>query len=181
MKHTLENFIQETEDNNLRLIQINTDANDYPRGLGSYGAIGFDTFKDAEDFCAENGGEVCSFKTRGGHTFWRNEGAKYEPFTAQDYINDCNDYVNEVCIKSETEHFWIEVKEAQENEDFERLLIIVDKQKQAIDFFENLPEDETPYYNGNSDSYGSISTTMMQYSEDVYTYAIGVYFNPKNY
>lgn len=179
MKNLLFNFKEATDKEGLKLIQINTEGNDYPRGLGSYGAIGFDTYEDAEKFAEENGGEVYIFETRAGHTFWRAKGNKYEALTAQDYINDCNDNVNVVCIESETEHFWEAVKETQENEDFESLLKIIDKQKEAIDFFENLPEDETPIYDGNCDSYESVPNTMMHYSEDVYTYAVGVYFNPE--
>ncbi len=177
MKHTLESFIQETEDNNLRLIQINTQSNDYPTGLGSYGAIGFNAYKEAEDFCEKNGGEICSFKTRQGHTFWRKEGNVYSPFSYEDYLDKCNDNVNYTTLSEETESFWSAVSNAKD--DFEHLKVIVEKHQKTIDFFENLKDNEVGIYNGNSDTLESCKQEFMQFSEDVYTYSIGVYFNPK--
>lgn len=175
----LENFKAEADMKGWTLIQINTDGNDYPRGLGAYGAIGFDTIKEAEQFAEDNGGEVYQFQTKKGHTFWRAKGWTNKPFTAQDYLNDCNDDVNEVCKKSEIESFFEFSKDAIENEDLEQVKNLIEKLKECIDFFDKLPETETPFYDGNSSSYGSISNTMMQYNEDVYINAIGVFFDPE--
>jgi len=179
MKHTLESFIQQIEDSNLRLIQINTDANDYPKGLGSYGAIGFNTFKDAEDFCKKNGGEICQFKTRQGHTFWRKIGESFQAFDYTYYLDKCNDNVNYTTLSDEKERFFEQLKDVIEEKDFEQLEDRINKHKICLNFFDRLNGDEVAIYNGNNDTLESCKHEFMQFSEDVYTYSIGVYFNPQ--
>lgn len=179
MINTLDNFIQETLDNNFRLIQINTDANGYPKELGSYGAIEFNTFKDAEDFCAKNGGETCQFMTRQGHTFWRKIGESLQAFDYTYYLDKCNDNVNYTTLSEETERFFEQLKDVIEDKDFEELENRINKHKICLNFFDKLKDDEVAIYNGNSDSLESCKHEFMQFSEDVYTYSIGVYFNPQ--
>lgn len=181
MNHTLENFIQEVEGNKLRLIECNTQSNDYPSGLGCYGAIGFDTYEEAVSFAKDNGGEVGSFQTRQGHTFWRYEAAKFKAFSYEDYLNKCNGNVNYTTLSEETENFWNAVSNDKDDEDFEHLKIIVEDHQKTIDFFENLSDDEIGIYNGNNNTLESCKHEFMQFSEDVFTYSIGVYFNPKKH
>jgi hypothetical protein len=84
-------------------------------------------------------------------------------------------------LSEETECFWSSVSNCKEDEEFEQLKSIVEKHQKTIDFFENLGDDEVGIYNGNSDTLESCKHEFMQFSEDVYIYSIGVYFNPKNY
>lgn len=175
----LENFNQAIENLGLKWIQINDKGNDYPSGLGSYGAIGFDNYKQAEEFAEENGGEIVHFETKGGHTFWRNKGAAYKPYTSDDYINDCNDNVIETNTELELAHFELKIKEAVEEQLFEK---IEEAYKTLVDFkevLENKEEDEIVYYDGGSNTFDTCKMEMMTYNQDVYTYAIGVVFNPK--
>jgi hypothetical protein len=175
----LENFNQAIENEGLKWIQINSDSNDYPKGLGSYGAIGFDDYKQAEKFAEENGGDIVLFQTKGGHTFWRNKGNKYEPLTSDDFLNDCNDDVYEVYTKGHLEAFEERIKKAVAEELFEE---IEEAYKNLVDFkevLENKQDDEIVYYDGNSNSFNTCKIEMMSYSQDVYTYAVGVCFNPQ--
>ncbi len=177
----LENFKIAADNQDLTIIQINTDGNDYPRGLGSYGAIGFVSIEQAKVFSEENGGDVAHFETRGGHTFWRNKGNAYKPYTASNYVDDCNDNVYETDLQTELDRFKEGIETGIDNEDFE----LIDKAYQLFkkfqEAYENKGESETIIYDGNSDRFEAIPNEMMSYSEDVYTYAIGVYFNPREH
>jgi hypothetical protein len=178
---TLENFINEVDKNNLKLIQINSEENDYPNGIGSYGAINFENYHEAEIFCNRYGGEICSFRTRQGHTFWRNQGNAYKSFSYEDYLNKCNDNVYITTIKDQEERFWEQLKDIIENKDFNELLNIVNQRKENIEYMNSVEDNQIIYYDGNSDTLNNIRYTFMQFSEDVYTYAIGVYFNPNKH
>lgn len=175
---TLENFKTATDNNGLQLIQINTNGNDYPSGLGSYGAIKFDTFKDAEKFRQDNGGEVGIFKTRQGHTFWRFEGATDSEFNYDDYLEKCGDSVNETTLRNEIENFWDAVNYEVENQDYQDLKELIKKHDKTIELFENCKDNEVVVYDNNRDILYTLPTKMMQFNEDVFSYSIGVYFNP---
>jgi len=175
---TLEQFESATQDNkSLTLIEINSDGNDYPRGLGSYGAIGFETIEDAKEFARENGGEVSKFKTRDGHHFWRLIGWTNEAFTLDAWLEDAGDNTYTTTLPEEFERFAEDAKEFANNEDFDGVEKAFSRFKKAKDEFDILGDDEVLIWNGAY--FESKAKKMMQYSYDVYSYAVGVVFNPE--
>lgn len=175
---TLEKFENATQDNkSLTLIEINSDGNDYPRGLGSYGAIGFETIKEAEKFANENGGEVSRFKNRDGHQFWRLLGWAGKAFSIDAYLEDAGDNIYLTTLSDEYNRFAEDSKACAENEDFDGITRAYNRLEKAISGFDALEEDEELIWNGAY--FESKKKAMMQYSYDVYSYAIGVVFNPE--
>jgi hypothetical protein len=177
---TLENFKIATDNNGLQLIQFNTNGNDYPSGLGSYGAINFDTFNDAEQFSRDNGGVVGIFQTRQGHTFWRFEGETDSEFNYFDYLERCGDYLNETTLVNEEENFWdaLNYDLQSDCQDYEELKALIKKHDKTIELFENCKDNEVVVYDNNRNILYTLPKKMMQFTEDVFSYSIGVYFNP---
>lgn len=160
------------EQRGLDIIQLNTDGNDYPRGLGDYAAIGFDTYEDAEAFAEEIGSDVCLFQTRDGHTFWRNNGRKYEALTADDYLNDLGDNF----------HAWTPDM-LDSDADVVRDLVADDELEKAAKKIADLQKLRDEYDEAEADEIiicgegrymETVKATMMKYYEDVHTYAVGV-------
>lgn len=176
---TLQQFQESATAQGLQLIQINTDGNDYPRGLGAWGVIGFDNFEDAEKFRDEEGGDVVEFETRGGHTFWRNKGNAYTPYTPQDYVNAQNDDVDLTDEENYTSSFWETLGNIIENKDLEKVEHIIGKFKDNLALIQGMEDDETAIYNGNTDEVETCKNEFMQFQYDTRTHAIGVYFNPE--
>lgn len=174
----LELFQTATQDNkSLTLIQINTDGNDYPRGLGSYGAIGFNTIEQAEEFARENGGEVSKFKTRAGHHFWRLIGWTNEAFSIDAWLEDAGDNTYMTILSDEFERFAEVAKDYANNEDFDGITKAYNRLENAKDAIDALEDDEVLVWNGSY--FESKNEKMMEYSYDVYSYAVGVVFNPE--
>lgn len=173
---TLENFNQAIENEGLTSIQINTDGNDYPKGLGSYGAIGFETFKEAEAFAEENGGEIVVFETKGGHTFWRNKGGLNAEFSCLD-IMDTDGNMEHVDFTSLKESFQERLKEIEAN-NVDGVIDLLTNYQTDLEFLQNIDEGNIAVKKYGFKGLDEIPIKTMQFSYDVYTYAIGVYFNP---
>lgn len=171
-------FEQAIDLQGLTRIEINTNGNDYPQGLGAIGAIGFNQFSEAEAFAEQHGGEVVVFKTRDGHHFWRNEGRTYSPFTAYDYIDRADDNTNLITEEDLTNKFWEDLREATTNEDLDDVEYIFENYKEHLADIQAAGKDKVCYFDGNTDEIGTLDKVFMEYSYDVYSYAIGVYFHP---
>lgn len=174
----LELFEQAIDLQDLTHIEINTDGNDYPRGLGAVGAIGFNQFSEAEAFAEQHGGEVVVFKTRDGHHFWRNEGRAYSPFTAHDYIDGADDNTNLITEEDLTDKFWEDLMAATEDKDIDEVDYIFENYKEHLADIQAAGDGKVCFFDGNTNEIGTLDETFMEYRYDVYSYAIGVYFHP---
>lgn len=170
----MKNFKSESEilalarDHNLDVIEITHASNDYPTGLGDYGIIGFDRFEDAEKFADEHGLEVHHFQTRDGWHFWHNMGNAYEPYTQDDLLAALGvDYYE---TGEEQEYDCIRESDLTGQE----LIAFLKSEIEILEELQKASAEQSVICTRGS-YYDTVENTMMQYHEDVHTYAIGVF------
>lgn len=151
----------------LKIIEINHADNDYPKGLGEFGIIDFENFEDAEKFANENGCEVHRFQTRDGWHFWHDKGSAFEPYEAENFIEKLGDNYYEASEEQEADLIRDTNLEGQE---------LIEFLKERIKILEELEKanKNQVVICGYGRYYDTVDSTMMAFSEDVYTYAIGV-------
>jgi len=169
---TKEEILDNADCLGLQVVETCDNGAGYPSGI-SRAVIGFENFEAAKKFATENECEVCLFKIRAGHHFYQNLGWTYRVLTYKDYLNDLGDNYREFDFEQE-------LAAAKENleyaggtvQDYEDLMEVFDGFKREVD---NLPDDKVLIYNGYK--LEQCSSEMMSYSEDVYTYIVGVAVN----
>jgi hypothetical protein len=139
--------------------------------LNERDVIGFDNFKQAQDFVADFGGEIALFQKRdGGH--YRYTGSTYQPLTCFNYVNDLGDNYSIVDNEGEIDFLKNEAKEAFEADDLEKAKAFISRIEELNEVIDWLEDDEVII--SGSESYEVCKKEMMAYHEDVTAYSVGV-------
>lgn len=157
----------------LQVVETCDNTAGYPSGIQK-AVIGFDNLISAKSFVEVSGKncEVCLFKIRAGHHFFQNLGTMYRELTYSDYLNDLGDDYRLFDFDQELEAAKENLEYADGTvEDFALIMDIFDCYKREVD---TLPDGYVLIYNSDNKELEQCPKTMMSYSEDVYTYTIGV-------
>lgn len=153
--------------------------NGYPEHVHR-GYVGFESFRQAEEFAKKYDGTVVELVRRDGHDFWTSRGMIFGMLEVgadtfgddysmesdgENWLSSCLDVIRDLC-----------------NEDditLDGLSDALKQMKEISDKIENLEEDEAVLlYEGKY--YDTIRTKTMMYSEDVFTHTVGVEINGYN-
>lgn len=157
----------------LELFEITYGNNDYPKKLGDYAIIGFDSFEECEIFSEQYGLDIHEFKRKYGHRFMVDSGNVYSSF-------DINSYVDELGLEYEIFDLDIFNERMKEDlnkiiEDFYDLESYVNSNKKLIDEYNKLKDDEF-LITLNGGFYEVKKGSLMEYHADSKFYAIGCKF-----
>lgn len=163
------------EAHGLQVIETTSQANGYPSNL-RYALIGFESFDDARALAETYGLKITSFHKRDGWQLWHRRGDNvYEPMyiVAGDYGDD---YLQHIHSDADT-FFEDECKPFLEDiNSFEELETFISERKDLYEHILECDESEMVIsYNGRY--YETIKQSLMQWSHDTHTYAIGLIEN----
>ena len=161
---TLEN----AEKKHLEFVETCDNQAGYPRGI-KQAFIGFENFANAEDFAEENNCDVVLLKIRAGHQFYYDMGKCYKPLTYNDYLNDLGENYREFDFNNE---FAAALENMPSDSSFEDYIELIEKFSKFKFECDMLDEESVLIYNGYT--LQEFPKETMRYSEDVYTYVIGV-------
>jgi len=179
---TKDEIINNADVLSLQIKEVTHARNDYPQNLGDIFIIGFETFEEAQNFCDENGGEIGIGDIKNGGHFYHYRGRTYEPFTVSDYLIKLGDNYNETNKQSEIDYLKSLLVEASENFEgnIDTVIEMLQNKQEVFNELADAEADETVIV-----GYGVYSETVknsfMQFSEDVTSYAIGVFFDRDNF
>lgn len=168
---TYNDYAQLAHDNGLSCHHVTGGMNGYPTPyLGAF-IDGFENYQEAEKFKEEHGGEIIVSRTRAGWSVVEKYGYRNEPFEARHYVEDLGDNYEEVTPQDVKD--WI-ADYSSDDEPNEKAL------KNLAELLEKAKEDEakglaTVAY--GTEYHDSVAKTMMGYSEDVWGWSIGVFFD----
>lgn len=161
----------------LRKIEITEGANGYPKNCHP-AVIGFDNFKQAEQFVKDFGGEICDLRVRDGHHLWENRCWTDEPIrvTPSDFVGDVILYTH-----SEAEDFFSveldKIKNYYSDDHFDCFGCFRDHFKwieKTYEKIKNLGNNEQLALCLEGEDIGIYPIRTMQWYYDVWTYAVGV-------
>jgi hypothetical protein len=159
----IDNILEAADYEGLKVCETTEGMNGYPKNIKKC-IIGFDTFKDVEDFVEKYGGTISGFKKRDGHHFYKNEGSVFRPYSVEDFIQLYGD--NGRIIYDVDEEI-IAVKESGNDEQF-----IEDEIWSLETLKEELTDDTViVQLDGRNEI---MNKECISFSEDVYSYVIGV-------
>lgn len=171
---TKEEILEKAELLGLQVIETCDNARGYPSGINK-AIIGFNDFKDAQNFAIENteSKEVHLFKIRDGHHFYQNLGWKIRPLSAGDYVNDLG--MNYRFFSDFDQEFEAAIDNLQYfKAGFDDYLTLIKRFETYKEIIDQLDDDSTLILNTNDNTLEEVKNELMGYSEDVYTYIIGV-------
>lgn len=167
-----ERFREFAENNsNLRFIETTDGMNGYPSHLMP-ALVGFETFKDAEDFAQEHDLDTMCFHKRDGWQLWERKNVVYEPLniTAADY-----GYNYSFIRKDEEEDYYDNYVKPYLSDfsSVETLLRFIEVNKEIEDRLQAAQDDEVviTYCGGYWDT---IKPKCMEWGFDTHNYVIGV-------
>jgi len=160
---TIEINGREIELGNLQLVTTTEGVNGYPLNLNK-AVIGFEDFNACENWRDKNcpDFEIEAFKIRDGRHFYEIIGRAFDSFSYFDYLSELGEdweLYDEVYIK----------ELMNENEQF---------CSQVLDEARTVKDGEVLLVNISACCTEVVKERLMEYSEDVWTYAIGI-FIPK--
>lgn len=164
-----QDFINDAESLGLEVKTTTEGQNGYPSNLKKF-ITGFDNFTQAQEFASNRGLEVCQFRKRDGHEFWQNRGCQFEPLDIHDKVSDLGDDYEILDYDTELEAL---KERINDSESFEQIQEFTSKFETIQNEFEILEENESIILNCG-EYYETCKNKMLSYSEDVYTYCIGV-------
>ena len=166
-----ERFHELAGNNDLKFIETTSGKNGYPQDLKP-ALIGFNDYKEAEEFAIENGLETYIFHKRDGWQLWERCNPAHYPFSVS--AEDYGDNYNMFLASERTEYFDNEVKPCLENFDnIEDLKTFVNEQESIMDELDRCNEDEAVItYCG--EYYDTIKVKSMEWYHDTHKYVIGV-------
>lgn len=157
----------------MKPIEITTGMNGYPQGLHR-GYIDFESFEQAEEFAKKYNGRVVSLHQRGGWQLWESQGTMYEPYEigADTYGEDYREFSNkeeyEEDVRETLRNFIDDNMPINDIKDFLNKDV-----SEVLDELETAGEDEVVItYQGHY--FKTTPTKVMNYTEDVHIYSIGV-------
>jgi len=172
-----EQILEIAKNNDLKVVEITYGSNGYPSGLGDNAIIEFEDYNQALNFAETHGLETHLFKIRDGWHFWTDMGSKHKALTYQDKLDDLGDNYNLFEPDYNVMHDQLTEMSLTEIDDLIVIREKINSWMEQIEEFEALDEDEILIV-GYGTHYDTCEKEMMQYSEDVWTYAVGV-FVPK--
>lgn len=143
--------------------------NGYPQNLKEF-VYGFETFKEAEQYATEHKKNVCLFKIRDGHNFYKNLGETIEPLTIYDYLSDLGDDYSSFDFEYEKTAL---SEKLEEIDDVDEVRTLIQNFSELLEKQEDLNDGEMIILHLNQ-YYETCNEVLMSYSEDVYSYVIGV-------
>ncbi len=154
---TIEIKGKEIQLDDLQVVETTEGANGYPLFLKK-AVIGFENFNACENWRDKNcpDCEIEAFKIRDGWHFYEGIGRTYDSFTYYDYLSGLGDDWN-LCDE-------VYMKELM-NEQF---------YSQVLDELRTVKDGEVLLVNISSCCTEVVKERFMKYSEDVWTYAIGI-------
>ena len=173
-KLTQSEILEEAELAGLQKIQITHSGSSYPTNLGDFGVIGFENMDEAQNFVDENGGEIGDFYKQDGWDLWHYKGYTNRAYTDLDYLKKLGD--NYMHAYKDNSDYAVDLVTIANNfeGDFCDLNTLIRDIKYIINKVENAADDEVVIIHDIS-YYETVKTTMMQFSHDCQTYAIGVF------
>ncbi len=158
----------------LEKIEITYGSNGYPKGLGDYGVIGFNTFEDAEKFAEENDCKVHLFQIRDGHSLWENRGAIYRALTSEDYLKDLGENYFYADNNNDSYREILEDLAQKFDGDFSYLKAYIATVEEIQNEVEKCCDDEIVII-ANGLYFETVKKEIMSYHEDVTRYVLGVF------
>ncbi len=147
---------------------------------GSPAMIGFKNYEEAEKFAEDNDGIVARLRTRSGSGYYEQLGDKNELFDYFEYAEDLG-LEHECYENNEQERLLDSIKNYLEDdltnldemEGIENFVELAKKSQKITEEFATLTNGQVMILNG-LEIFEVVPEKMMSYSEDVWTYHVGV-------
>jgi hypothetical protein len=169
---TYNDFAQLAYDNDLKCGHVTKAINGYPTPYARAFIYGFDTYAQAEEFKASNGGEITLCRQKDGWQVWEGCGGISRPLLADDFLTGLGDNYAQLT----REDIFTELGNLDKNMP---LLELSGELQRLTDWAGELATAErtnlvtiiTP-----SGELDFVDEEMMSYHEDVTTLTVGVFF-----
>lgn len=155
----------------LTIIETTSERSGYPCALQK-AIVGFNTFKDAEEFADKYEMSLCTFTQKEGWNLWYRGNKPYEPLkiTASDYGGDYNELTRESLEYFFEEHVSPILENCTSIQDVKDVIEMMEELKEELE----TADDNQLVITYRGEYYETIQKESMEWSHDGRTYIIGV-------